>query len=74
MSSMNEVEFNMWKHITIANKFLPIPPNSRNFVGGDVNDFLFHGLAQIEFLWSEGLMRNHSVLDLGCGIGRLALP
>jgi SAM-dependent methyltransferase len=74
MSIMGEDEFNTLKRLTIANKFIPVPPNPRNFVGGDADDFIWHGLGQVELLWSKGLLQSHSVLELGCGIGRLALP
>jgi SAM-dependent methyltransferase len=55
------------------NRFLPIPPSEKNFVGD--GDFLAVG---IEFLkWFVGLGEltpQERVLDIGCGIGRMALP
>jgi SAM-dependent methyltransferase len=56
-----------------ANRYLPIPPKERNFVGdGDYKaigiEFLRH------FVRLGGLRPTDRVLDIGCGIGRMALP
>lgn len=55
------------------NRFMPIPGPNRGFVGdGDFRtigaEFLTH------FVCVGGLRPTASVLDLGCGIGRMALP
>lgn len=57
----------------MANRYLPVPPKERNFVGdGDYKaigvEFLRH------FVSLGGLRPNERVLDIGCGIGRMALP
>ncbi|KEO58176.1 class I SAM-dependent methyltransferase [Thalassospira permensis] len=57
----------------IANRFLPVPPEEAVFVGdGDYRaigaEFLGH------FVRRAGLMPDHDVLDIGCGIGRMAVP
>src|SRR5689334_20530593 len=56
-----------------ANRYLPVPPKERNFVGdGDYKaigiEFLRH------FVRLGGLRSTDRVLDIGCGIGRMALP
>lgn len=56
-----------------ANRFLPVPPPERCFIGdGDFRaigaEFLRH------FVEWGGLQRNDRVLEIGCGIGRMALP
>lgn len=33
-------------------------------------DWETHGTAQLEFLKSEGLLPEHALLDVGCGVGR----
>ncbi|HYG88464.1 MAG TPA: class I SAM-dependent methyltransferase [Azospirillum sp.] len=55
------------------NRFLPVPPVDQQFVGdGDFRaigtEFLRH------FVQLGGLMPHHRVLEVGCGIGRMALP
>ena len=55
------------------NRFLPVPPTERQFVGdGDFRavgaEFLHH------FVALGGLRPDDHVLDLGCGIGRMAVP
>lgn len=60
------------RHI-VSNRFLPVPDADRQFVGdGDFRaigaEFLLH------FVRLGGLGPDDSVLDLGCGIGRMALP
>lgn len=59
--------------LVAANRFIPIPPSERSFVGdGDFRaigaEFLCH------FVRLGGLAPDHAVLDIGCGIGRMALP
>lgn len=55
------------------NKFLPVPPPELTFCGdGDYRaigaEFLSH------FVRAGDLRRNDRVLDIGCGIGRMAVP
>lgn len=55
------------------NRFLPVPPPERQFVGD--GDFLAVGAEFLRyFVTLGGLRRDHRVLDLGCGIGRMAVP
>lgn len=56
-----------------ANRFIPLPPSERHFVGdGDFRaigaEFLRH------FVRLGNLAPTDQVLDIGCGIGRMALP
>ncbi|HET8728737.1 MAG TPA: class I SAM-dependent methyltransferase [Alphaproteobacteria bacterium] len=56
-----------------GNRFIPEPPAELQHVGdGDFRaigaEFLGH------FVRLGGLRPNHAVLDIGCGIGRMALP
>jgi len=56
-----------------ADRFVPAPPRDGHNVGdGDFKaigaEFLGH------FVSLGGLMPEHSVLDIGCGLGRMALP
>jgi hypothetical protein len=46
MSIKSAGEFSMLRSISMANKFIPIPPNGRNFVGGDSKDFMYQGFRQ----------------------------
>ena len=72
---MDDQEYNILKKITAANRFIPVPPESRNFVGGNFCDsekFLAHACLQLDAMRRFGIMPTHSVLELGCGIGRLA--
>lgn len=55
------------------NRFLPIPPSEKNFVGD--GDFLAVGLEFLKWFVRLGeLTPQERVLDIGCGIGRMALP
>ena len=56
------------------NHFIPIPPAERNFVSPQRDDFLGQGIGQLRELVQVGLRPAHSVLDIGSGIGRTALP
>lgn len=55
------------------NRFLPIPPSEKNFVGD--GDYLAIGTEFLKWFVRLGeLMPHERVLDIGCGIGRMALP
>lgn len=49
-----------------------IPPAEMNFVGG--GDFRQIGEVYLEQFKKFGLKPSHHVLDVGCGIGRMAIP
>jgi SAM-dependent methyltransferase len=70
---MDEATYQLLTKISLANRFIPIPPDERNFVGGS-GQFLATGFKQVTLLRNFGLRTNSSVLDIGSGIGRLALP
>jgi SAM-dependent methyltransferase len=54
-------------------RFLPIPPSERNFVGD--GDFVAVGVEFLRWFVHMGELAPHErVLDIGCGIGRMALP
>lgn len=56
-----------------ANRFMPVPPPELMFCGD--GDFRAIGAEFLERLVSDaGLAPGGRVLDIGCGIGRLALP
>ena len=63
-----------WLCAQIArNRFLPVPPPELHFIGdGDFRaigaEFLRH------FVRLGGLRPDHKVLEIGCGVGRMALP
>ncbi|MXN64355.1 methyltransferase domain-containing protein [Stappia sp. GBMRC 2046] len=55
------------------NRFLPVPPRDSIFVGD--GDFRTIGLEFLRyFIEIGGLRENDRVLDVGCGIGRMAVP
>lgn len=55
------------------NRFLPIPPSEKNFVGD--GNFLAIGLEFLKWFVNLGELKpNERVLDIGSGIGRMALP
>jgi SAM-dependent methyltransferase len=55
------------------NRFLPLPPEERNFVGD--GDFLAIGCEFLRhFVELGGLKPQDRVFEIGCGIGRMALP
>ncbi len=55
------------------NRFLPIPPSEKNFVGD--GDFLAVGIEFLKWFVHLGELKpQERVLDIGSGIGRMALP
>jgi len=55
------------------NRFLPVPPEEENFVGD--GDYLSIGSEFLGyFVEMAGLNEHERVLDIGCGIGRMAVP
>ena len=55
------------------NRFMPAPPPELMFCGD--GDFRAIGAEFLERLVRDaGLERHHRVLDIGCGVGRLAIP
>lgn len=69
----DEIAFAELLRLTRRNRFLPVPAQERNFVGdGDFRaigcEFLRH------FVELGGLAPDHQVLEIGCGLGRMALP
>ena len=55
------------------NRFMPTPPAELMFCGD--GDFRAIGAEFLERLVRDaGLERRHRVLDIGCGVGRLAIP
>jgi hypothetical protein len=68
------IKFDVLKQIILRNKFLPVPPEHRNFVSPDNNDFIAQGVGLLGDLIHEGLKLEHSIRDLGSEIGRFAIP
>ena len=57
------------------NRFIPAPPAERMFVGGTPDDFRAIGVDTLRSLIKHcKLDPAHKVLDVGSGIGRIALP
>jgi SAM-dependent methyltransferase len=55
------------------NTCLPLPPDEMNFVGGGDFDAMGREFLRY-FVELGGLKPHHRVLDIGCGIGRMARP
>ena len=62
--------------VILKNKFMPIPDSKRIFTGndGDIEDFRLQGCNTLRSLVTHGLKPEHKILDIGSGIGRVALP
>ncbi|MCB0643042.1 MAG: class I SAM-dependent methyltransferase [Phaeodactylibacter sp.] len=61
------------RHKRQTQKGIPLPPKGLVYTGG--GDFLEEGERILKFCQREGgLAPGHRVLDIGSGIGRLALP
>jgi SAM-dependent methyltransferase len=71
---LNDQEFAAFKRRVLGNKFIPVPPPGRNQSAQKGTDFLGLGVVLLRFLVRFGLQPNSAVLDIGCGVGRLALP
>jgi SAM-dependent methyltransferase len=58
------------------NRFMPAPPRARDFTtpANSAQDFRDEGANLASVLVAAGLRPSDSVLDLGSGIGRVALP
>ena len=52
-----------------------VPPDSLMFVGGDIGNFKRMGVKWCETLTNVGGLKPHDrVLEVGCGVGRMAVP
>lgn len=51
---------------------LPVPPRALTFTGS--GNFKETGLRFVSYFKKHGLQKDHRVLDIGSGIGRMALP
>lgn len=72
-ADLEEAAFSALLKSIRRNRFLPLPPEERNFVGD--GDFLAIGCEFLRhFVELGGLQPQHRVLEIGCGIGRMALP
>jgi SAM-dependent methyltransferase len=71
---LNDQEFAAFQRRVLGNKFIPIPPPGRNQSAPKDTDFLGLGIGLVKVLIRFGLHPNSAVLDIGCGVGRLALP
>lgn len=72
-SSTAEIAFEELLRLTRRNRFLPVPAAERNFVGD--GDFLAIGCEFLRhFVELGGLKPQDRVLEIGCGLGRMAVP
>jgi SAM-dependent methyltransferase len=71
---MTQDELDSLRRNTVANRFVPIPPTHRNQSGSIDGGFLEMGFVLLQAAAQEGLTPNCDVLDIGCGVGRVALP
>jgi len=63
----------LYRSMVESNRYLPIPKAEESFVGD--GDFRAIGAEFLElFIRHGGLRRHWNVLDVGCGIGRMAIP
>lgn len=63
----------LYRRMVEGNRYLPIPKEEARFVGD--GDFRAIGAEFLElFIRHGGLRPDWDVLDLGCGIGRMAIP
>lgn len=68
-----DIAFAELLRVTRRNRFLPVPPQERNFVGD--GDFLAIGCEFLRhFVELGGLKPQDRVLEIGCGLGRMAVP
>jgi SAM-dependent methyltransferase len=53
---------------------LPAPPNEEIYTGGSIDNFREIGVAILRSLIAYGLQPGYNVLEIGSGIGRVAIP
>jgi len=59
----------------LLNKYLPVPSDTEIFTGGDAQNFLHIGVAVLaDLIQNAGLRENSRVIEIGSGIGRVAIP
>lgn len=71
---MTAEELAVLKKLVANNKFMPVPPSHRNQSGSNQGGFLEMGFTLMQAMAGEGLTETSNVLDIGCGVGRVALP
>jgi len=71
---MTPEELEVLKRHAMWNRFMPIPPSHRNQSGSNEGGFLEMGFSLLQAMAQEGLTERSHVLDIGCGVGRVALP